>query len=114
MISDQSGLAPISGVCGNCGAPHAPRGPRYIQVDGRRERSLSACQAEASGDDWHEGGGLWGETGVRSRQIEEFETYHMALLGHHDLGGHGNCGEGTALLCRGRKRYLYLAHRTAP
>jgi hypothetical protein len=38
----------------------------------------------------------------------------MRLLGQHDLGGHGNCGEGTALMCRGRTRYLYLAHENGP
>ena len=38
----------------------------------------------------------------------------MQLLGQHDLGGHGNCGEGTALLCRGGRRFLYLAHEDGP
>jgi hypothetical protein len=38
----------------------------------------------------------------------------MRYLGHHGLGGHGNCGEGMALLERGGRRYLYLAHERAP
>ena len=38
----------------------------------------------------------------------------MRLLGQHDLGGHGNCGEGTALLEGAGKRYLYLAHESGP
>jgi hypothetical protein len=38
----------------------------------------------------------------------------MRLLGRHDLAGHGNCGEGTALLCRSGRRYLYLAHERGP
>jgi hypothetical protein len=38
----------------------------------------------------------------------------MRLLGQHDLDGHGNCGEGTALLCRAGRRYLYLAHESGP
>jgi hypothetical protein len=42
------------------------------------------------------------------------ECSGMRLLGQHDLGGHGNCGEGTALLQRAGKRYLYLAHESGP
>jgi hypothetical protein len=38
----------------------------------------------------------------------------MRLLGQHDLAGHGNCGEGIALLEQGGRRYLYLAHERAP
>ena len=38
----------------------------------------------------------------------------MRYLGRHDLGGHGNCGEGIALLERGGRRYLYLAHERGP
>jgi hypothetical protein len=38
----------------------------------------------------------------------------MRLLSHDDLGGRGNCGEGTALLVRGGTRYLYLAHESGP
>jgi hypothetical protein len=38
----------------------------------------------------------------------------MRLLGQHDLGGSGNCGEGTALLEHGGHRYLYLAHEQGP
>src|SRR5579875_1056346 len=42
------------------------------------------------------------------------ECSGMRLLGQHDLGGRGNCGEGTALLCRAGRRYLYLAHESGP
>lgn len=38
----------------------------------------------------------------------------MRWLGQHDLGGRGNCGEGTALLCRAGQRYLYVAHESGP
>ncbi len=38
----------------------------------------------------------------------------MRYLGRHDLGGNGNCGEGIALLERGGRRYLYLAHERGP
>jgi len=38
----------------------------------------------------------------------------MRLLGRHGLDGHGNCGEGTALLEHGGRRYLYLAHEQGP
>jgi hypothetical protein len=38
----------------------------------------------------------------------------MRYLGGHDLGGDGNCGEGIALLERGGRRYLYLAHERGP
>ena len=38
----------------------------------------------------------------------------MRYLSQHDLGGHGNCGEGIALLERGGRRYLYLAHERGP
>jgi hypothetical protein len=38
----------------------------------------------------------------------------MRYLGRHDLGGHGNCGEGIAVLERGGRRYLYLAHERGP
>lgn len=38
----------------------------------------------------------------------------MRLLGQHDLGGHGNCGEGIALLEADGRRYLYLAHEAGP
>ena len=38
----------------------------------------------------------------------------MRLLGQHDLAGHGSCGEGLALIERGGRRYLYLAHERAP
>ena len=42
------------------------------------------------------------------------ESKGMRLLGRNDLGGHGNCGEGTALLEHGGQRYLYLAHEQGP
>jgi hypothetical protein len=38
----------------------------------------------------------------------------MRHLGHHDLAGHGNCGEGLALLEHGGSRYLYIAHERGP
>jgi hypothetical protein len=38
----------------------------------------------------------------------------MRLLGRHDLAGHGDCGEGIALLEHGGRRYLYLAHERGP
>lgn len=41
------------------------------------------------------------------------EARNLQLLGHHDLGGKG-CGEGTALLRRGGKGYLYIAHERGP
>ena len=42
------------------------------------------------------------------------ECSGMRFLGHHGLGGNGNCGEGTALLERGGRRYLYPAHENGP
>jgi hypothetical protein len=42
------------------------------------------------------------------------ETRGMRFLGQHGLAGHGNCGEGTALLERGGRRYLYVAHERGP
>src|ERR1017187_3810580 len=42
------------------------------------------------------------------------ECSGMRFLGRHDLAGHGNCGEGTALLERGGSRYLYIAHERGP
>jgi hypothetical protein len=45
---------------------------------------------------------------------EQVESSGMRLLGQHGLGGHGACGEGIALLERGGRRYLYLAHERAP
>jgi hypothetical protein len=38
----------------------------------------------------------------------------MSLLGKHDLAGHGTCGEGTALLARRGRRYLYIANEKGP
>ena len=45
---------------------------------------------------------------------QSVECRGMRYLGRHDLGGHGNCGEGIALLERGGRRYLYLAHERGP
>jgi hypothetical protein len=42
------------------------------------------------------------------------ESTGMRMLGHHDLGGYGTCGEGTALLVRGGRRYLYIANERGP
>ncbi len=43
------------------------------------------------------------------------DAHNMCLIGHHDLGGFGNCGEGLALqqTADGR-RVLYIAHESAP
>lgn len=38
----------------------------------------------------------------------------LRCLSRHDLGGQGRCGEGTAVLERGGRRYLYLAHEQPP
>jgi hypothetical protein len=35
---------------------------------------------------------------------------NMRVLAHHDLAGSGCCGEGTVLLERAGRRYLYVAH----
>ncbi len=43
------------------------------------------------------------------------ESKNMRLLGHHDLGGFGNCGEGLALQqTHDGRRVLYIAHESAP
>jgi hypothetical protein len=42
------------------------------------------------------------------------ESAGMRFLGHHDLGGYGTCGEGTALLEREGRRYLYIANERGP
>lgn len=42
------------------------------------------------------------------------EAQHMQLLGHDDLCGSGNCGEGTALLRSRGRSYLYIAHEKPP
>jgi hypothetical protein len=40
---------------------------------------------------------------------------NMRLLGHNDLGGFGNCGEGMAIqLARDGRRVLWLGHESAP
>lgn len=46
--------------------------------------------------------------------VHPVESQGMRLLGRHDLAGRGNCGEGTALLEQGGRRYLYLAHEQGP
>ena len=46
--------------------------------------------------------------------MDPAESHGMRLLGQHDLGGHGNCGEGLAVLERAGRRYLYLAHESGP
>ena len=38
----------------------------------------------------------------------------LRCLSQHDLGGQGRGGEGTAVLERGGRRYLYLAHEQPP
>jgi hypothetical protein len=35
---------------------------------------------------------------------------NMELLAHHDLAGSGSCGEGTIVIERRGRRYLYIAH----
>lgn len=42
------------------------------------------------------------------------EARSLRLLGHDDLGGRGNCGEGIGLLARGDRRYAYIAHESGP
>ncbi|MGH9087685.1 MAG: LVIVD repeat-containing protein [Acidimicrobiales bacterium] len=46
--------------------------------------------------------------------MDEPEANHLQLLGHDDLCGTGNCGEGTALLRREGRSYLYIAHERGP
>jgi hypothetical protein len=46
--------------------------------------------------------------------VDPVECSGMRYLGHHGLAGHGNCGEGMALLERDGRRYLYLAHERGP
>lgn len=42
------------------------------------------------------------------------ECSGMRFLGQHDLAGRGHCGEGVALLRRGARKYLYVAHERGP
>jgi hypothetical protein len=42
------------------------------------------------------------------------ERSGMRLLAQHDLAGRGHCGEGIALLRRGARKYLYVAHERGP
>ena len=46
--------------------------------------------------------------------VNPVESQGMRLLSRHELAGRGNCGEGTALLEHGGRRYLYLAHEQGP
>jgi hypothetical protein len=46
--------------------------------------------------------------------MQMLEVSGMRFLSHHDLGGFGTCGEGTALLERGGRRYLYIANERGP
>src|ERR1039457_2445031 len=46
--------------------------------------------------------------------VHPLECRGMRYLGRHHMAGHGNCGEGTALLGRGGARYLYIAHERGP
>lgn len=39
---------------------------------------------------------------------------NLTLVGHHDLAGNGNGGEGLALYVRDGRKYLYIAHLNAP
>jgi hypothetical protein len=43
------------------------------------------------------------------------ESKNMRLIGHTDLGGHGNGGEGMGLQkTRDGRRIMYIAHECAP
>ncbi len=46
--------------------------------------------------------------------VHPLECTGMRYLGQDDLAGRGNCGEGIALLERGGRRYLYIAHVRGP
>jgi hypothetical protein len=46
--------------------------------------------------------------------VDPSECVGMRYLSQHGLAGHGACGEGIALLERGGRRYLYLAHERGP
>src|ERR1039457_4487772 len=46
--------------------------------------------------------------------VHPLECRGMRYLGRHHMAGHGNCGEGTALLERGGARYLYIARERGP
>ena len=42
-------------------------------------------------------------------------AYNMRLIGHHDLDGFGNGGEGMVLQLTGdHRRFMYIAHESAP
>jgi len=57
---------------------------------------------------------LPGVTTAEGMTVDPVECQGMRLLSQHDLAGRGNCGEGTALLEQGGRRYLYLAHEQGP
>jgi hypothetical protein len=46
--------------------------------------------------------------------VHPLECTGMRYLGQDDLAGRGHCGEGIALLERGGRRYLYIAHVRGP
>jgi hypothetical protein len=46
--------------------------------------------------------------------VAEIDAYRMRLVGHDDLGGRGNGGEGIGVHVRGGRRTLYIAHETGP
>jgi hypothetical protein len=48
--------------------------------------------------------------------VEEMpvHAHNMRLVGHCDLGGHGNGGEGISLRAARGRRTLYIAHESAP
>jgi len=48
-------------------------------------------------------------------QVKPFEASNMVIVGHNDLNGKGNGGEGLALTqYRDGRRVLFLAHESAP
>ena len=44
----------------------------------------------------------------------DVKSENMRLIGHSDLNGFGNGGEGLALQAKNGRRYLYIAHESAP
>ncbi len=51
---------------------------------------------------------------VGTRMMANAEARNLRLLGHHDLAGHGNGGEGMGIHVAGGRRYLYIAHERGP
>src|ERR1700738_4641198 len=45
---------------------------------------------------------------------DQVQAVNMRLVGHTDLGGRGNGGEGISLHAAGSRRTLYIAHESAP